>query len=149
MATSGVWAAWRRGVAVWLLAALLVAPCRASAGDDVSADTEGRKAPPGAIWASAQRLASAEAVRSARAAQAAGAATTARGPGGASLAEKLACLYLLVGGTIFAVYGPQEKDGGQWTNDGKSETAGGLGAIGLSFALLRDIRKKSARPPQP
>lgn len=68
---------------------------------------------------------------------------------GASAAEKVAWLYLLVGGSIMLAYGPQEKDGGRWTNDGKSEAIAGGAAIALSFFLLRDIRRKapSARRP--
>src|SRR5207244_3079772 len=62
---------------------------------------------------------------------------------GASMAEKLAWLYLLVGGSILLAYGPQEKSGSTWSNDGKAETAAGAGAIVLSFGLLRDIRKKA------
>jgi hypothetical protein len=60
----------------------------------------------------------------------------------ASVPEKLVWLYALVGGSILLVYGPQEKDGDVWTTDGKSETVAGAVAIGLSFALLRDIRNK-------
>jgi hypothetical protein len=61
---------------------------------------------------------------------------------GASVTEKLAFVYALVGGTILLVYGPQEKEGTVWTVDGKSETVAGAVAIGLSFALFRDIRAK-------
>jgi hypothetical protein len=61
---------------------------------------------------------------------------------GASVAEKLAFLYALVGGTILLVYGPQEKEGNVWTVDGKSETVAGGLALGLSVALFRDIRTK-------
>ena len=61
----------------------------------------------------------------------------------ASVAEKLAWLYLLIGGSILLAYGPTEKSGSRWTSDGKSETAAGAGAIVLSFALLRDIRRKA------
>lgn len=60
----------------------------------------------------------------------------------ASVAEKLAFVYALVGGTLLLVYGPQEKEGDVWTMDGKSETVAGAVAIGLSFALFRDIRAK-------
>jgi hypothetical protein len=58
------------------------------------------------------------------------------------MAEKLAWIYALVGGSLLLVYGPREKEGDVWTNDGKSETVAGAAAIVLSFALLRDIRKK-------
>jgi hypothetical protein len=68
---------------------------------------------------------------------------------GASMAEKLAWLYLLVGGSILLAYGPQEKSGSAWSNDGKAETAAGAGAIVLSFGLLRDIRKKARTPAHP
>ena len=68
---------------------------------------------------------------------------------GTSLAEKIACAYLFVGGAIMVYYGPQEKENGQLTRDGKSEAIGGAAAIGLSVALLRDIVKKRARRHQP
>ena len=70
----------------------------------------------------------------------------AAGRGGASLAEKIACVYLLVGGSIMLYYGPREKENGVVTRDGKSEAIGGAGAIVISFALLRDIVKKRPRP---
>ena len=66
-------------------------------------------------------------------------------PNGTSLAEKLACAYLFVGGAIMLYYGPREKENGQLTRDGKSEAIGGAAAIGLSVALLRDIVKKRSR----
>lgn len=65
---------------------------------------------------------------------------------GASLAEKIACVYLLVGGSIMLYYGPRERENGVLTMDGKSEAVGGAGAIVISFALLRDIVKKRPRP---
>ena len=67
--------------------------------------------------------------------------------GGTSLAEKIACVYLLVGGSIMLYYGPREKENGVLTNDGRSEAIGGAGAIGLSVALMHDIFKKRRRQP--
>lgn len=61
---------------------------------------------------------------------------------GTSLAEKVACAYLLVGGAIMLYYGPKEKDNGELTRDGRSEAYAGGIAIGISVALLRDILKK-------
>jgi hypothetical protein len=92
------------------------------------------------IRASALRWASAESDRLARLGQ-----SDTASPGdkcAASLPEKLAWVYALVGGSILLIYGPQEKNGDVWTMDGKSETVAGAVAIGLSFALLHDIRKK-------
>jgi hypothetical protein len=61
----------------------------------------------------------------------------------ASLAEKTAWAYLLVGGCIFIVTSPGEKNAdGSWSRDGKAEMAAGIGAVGISFALLRDILKR-------
>lgn len=65
--------------------------------------------------------------------------------GGASVAEKLACAYLLIGGSVMLYYGPREKENGRLTMDGKSEAVAGAGAIVLSVALLRDILKKRSR----
>ena len=92
------------------------------------------------IRAGARRRASTESRRVARRVQSSAASSSDRCR--ASLAEKLAWIYALVGGSILLVYGPQEKEGGVWTRDGKSETIAGAASIGLSFALLRDIRKK-------
>lgn len=69
--------------------------------------------------------------------------------GGTSLAEKIACAYLLVGGTIMLYYGPKERENGQWTMDGKSETVAGAVSIGISIALLHDILKKRTHAPRP
>jgi hypothetical protein len=68
---------------------------------------------------------------------------------GTSLAEKIACVYLMVGGSIMLYYGPKEREGGQLTMDGKSEAVGGAIAIGISLALLHDIVKKSPRRHRP
>jgi hypothetical protein len=58
----------------------------------------------------------------------------------ASWAEKTAWAYLLVGGVIFIVTSPGEKNAdGSWSRDGKAEMAAGIGAVGISFALLHDI----------
>src|SRR5581483_586513 len=70
-------------------------------------------------------------------------------PVGTSLAEKIACAYLLVGGSIMLYYGPRERENGQLTMDGKSEAVGGAVAIGLSIALLRDIIKRRPARPHP
>jgi hypothetical protein len=61
---------------------------------------------------------------------------------GASLAEKIACVYLLIGGSIMLYYGPTERENGQVTRDGKSEAVAGAASIGISIALMRDIFKK-------
>jgi hypothetical protein len=95
------------------------------------------------IRASTRRLASAESHRVARSDQSGAAGSGNRCP--ASVAEKLAWIYATVGGSILLVYGPREKEGDVWTNDGKSETVAGAAAVGLSFALLRDIRKRGRR----
>jgi hypothetical protein len=68
---------------------------------------------------------------------------------GTSMAEKVACIYLLVGGSIMVYYGPREREGGVLTMDGKSEVVGGAAAVGISLALLRDIVKKSSRSHRP
>ncbi len=68
---------------------------------------------------------------------------------GASLVEKIACAYLLVGGSIMLYYGPREREKGQVSRDGKAEAVGGAAAIGISIALLRDIIKKSRHDRQP
>jgi hypothetical protein len=66
---------------------------------------------------------------------------------GASRAEKIAWAYLLIGGTVFIVTSPGEKgEGGKWSNDGKWEMAGGIGAVAISFALLHDILARRRRP---
>jgi len=58
----------------------------------------------------------------------------------ASRAEKAAWAYLLVGGCIFIATSPGEKNAdGTWSRDGKAEMAAGIGAVGISFALLWDI----------
>ena len=95
------------------------------------------------IAASALRLASTESYRLERTVQSD--AADSGGRGGASIAEKVAFVYLLVGGSIFLVTSPGEKVDGHWTNDAASETIGGAGAVAISFFLLRDILKK--RPP--
>jgi hypothetical protein len=148
-----------RAVAAVLAAALinvsLHGAARASAGDDRAAASQMplvRAAAPGesstieagltleAIRASARRWATAESFRAARSSQSSTATSSDRCR--ASLTEKLAWIYALVGGSILLVYGPQEKEGGVWTRDGKSETIAGAASVALSFALLRDIRKK-------
>lgn len=63
-------------------------------------------------------------------------------PSGASLAEKIACAWLLVGGAIMLYYGPKERENGQLTMDGKSEAVAGAVSIGISVALLHDILKR-------
>ena len=70
---------------------------------------------------------------------------------GASLAEKIACVYLLVGGSIMLYYGPRERENGLLTMDGKSEAVAGAASIGLSVALLHDIitRRRASRTTPP
>jgi hypothetical protein len=68
---------------------------------------------------------------------------------GASVAEKVTFLYLLVGGSVLLYYGPKERDGDRLTVDGWSEGVAGAASIGLSFALLRDILKKRPSPRHP
>src|SRR5437867_6393096 len=46
------------------------------------------------------------------------AATSTRDCSNASVAEKLAWLYLLIGGSIPLAYAPTEKSGNMWTSDG-------------------------------
>jgi hypothetical protein len=59
---------------------------------------------------------------------------------GASRAEKLAWAYLLIGGAVFIATSPGEKgENGRWSDDGKWEMAGGIGAVAISFGLLHDI----------
>jgi hypothetical protein len=65
---------------------------------------------------------------------------------GTSVAEKLAAVYLLVGGAIMLAYGPTEKEGDVWTRDGKSETVAGAASIVLSIALFHDIWKRRTPP---
>ena len=61
----------------------------------------------------------------------------------ASWAEKTAWAYLLAGGCIFIATSPGEKNAdGSWSRDGKAEMAAGIGAVGISFALLRDILRR-------
>ena len=76
-------------------------------------------------------------------------ATTA--PGGASLAEKIAAVYLLVGGAIMLYYGPKERENGQLTMDGKSEAVAGAASIGISIALFHDIftKRRASRSTPP
>jgi hypothetical protein len=89
----------------------------------------------GPIAATAERLARAEAHQPSSAS-----AAHPREHHGASRAEKLAWAYLLIGGTVFIATSPGEKgDTGQWSDDGKWEMAGGIGAVAISFALLHDI----------
>ncbi|MGB7220283.1 MAG: hypothetical protein WBD07_15905 [Vicinamibacterales bacterium] len=94
------------------------------------------------IAASVARIASTESYRLQQPAQGSAGAS-----GGASLAEKMAFVYLLVGGSMFLAISPGEKVDGEWTNDALSETIFGAGAIGISFWLLHDILKKRPVPP--
>ncbi len=143
-----------RPVAALVVAGLVGVPCHAAAlaseRNDLAAESPsppvrvaveiGATLPPGTIRASALRWASAQSHRLPQSAQ--NDAGPASDRCAASVVEKLAWLYALVGGSILLVYGPQEKEGGVWTMDGKSETVAGAAAIVLSFGLLRDIRKK-------
>ena len=141
-------------VVALLVAALVSVPLqgalRASEGEDRAAEdldagTTGRT-----ILASALRLASAEGHRLARQQQTTaaggGALSGTSGTSGTSVAEKLACVYLLLGGAFMLAYGPTETEGGVWTMDGKSETVGGAAAIVLSVALMHDIWKRRTPP---
>jgi hypothetical protein len=129
-----------------LITALIGAPTGALAAPP---ESESRPSPtavvaapgPGVISASVQRWASIEARRYSRTGQTTQA--PAANPCRASLAEKAAFVLLLVGGTIMVVYGPQEKEGGNLTNDGRSEVIGGAGAIVVSFMLLHDILSRT------
>ena len=69
--------------------------------------------------------------------------------GGTSIAEKIACAYLLVGGAIMLYYGPRERENGRLTMDGKSEAVAGAASIGLSFALLHDVIKRASHRSHP
>ncbi|HEY2906449.1 MAG TPA: hypothetical protein VGJ29_11170 [Vicinamibacterales bacterium] len=89
----------------------------------------------GPSTAAAERLARLEAEQ-----PAAATAAQSNGHRGASRAEKLAWAYLLIGGAVFIVTSPGEKgENGRWSDDGKWEMAGGIGAVAISFALLHDI----------
>jgi hypothetical protein len=112
----------------------LTQPADAAAAGRTPADAHGD---PGAITASIERWAAFEA----RKASAADQAATPPGTEGcqASFAEKAAFAFLVVGGSIMLAYGPQEKENGVLTRDGKSEVIGGAAAIVLSVFLLRDI----------
>ena len=145
-----------RTVAAVLAAALISSPCQVAASTSVPVDPTPESPSsasagatdlsvvatlaPGAIHAGVRRRADAESQRLSRSGQRSEANTSTKCS--ASLAEKLAWIYALVGGSILLVYGPQEKDADVWTLDGKSETVAGGTAVVLSFALLRDIRRK-------
>jgi hypothetical protein len=128
-------------VVALLVAALVGVPwqgaVRASDGEEPPAES--------AILAGALRLAAAETAAPQEPEPAPAPAGRARS--GTSFAEKLACLYLLVGGSIMLAYGPSEKVNGVLTNDGKSEGIGGAAAVALSFALMHDIWKRRAPAP--
>jgi hypothetical protein len=97
------------------------------------------------LMAAARRIAAGETLRDAPAQRSVAAASADECR--ASWAEKLAFLYALVGGSVMLITGPGEREGGEWTVDGKSETVAGAAAVVLSFALLKDIRhKRSAHP---
>ena len=68
---------------------------------------------------------------------------------GASMAEKIAFLYLLVGGSVMLIYGPQEKDGDHVSVDGVAEGIAGAASIAISFGLLRDILHKRPSAQRP
>jgi hypothetical protein len=138
----------RPGVTILaLIAALIGAPTRAltaptdsERGESPAADVATARA--GAISASLQRWVALEARRDSRTNQTSQA--PAANPCKVSVAEKAAFVLLLVGGSIMAVYGPQEKEGGNLTNDGRSELIGGAGAVVVSFMLLHEMLSKRA-----
>jgi len=133
---------WRRAIAVAALAAAMISmadvPLLYAAADPLAASIAhaareaaraGRHEPDGAPPAMHR--------------QPDAAATTAVEKRGASWAEKTAWAYLLVGGSVFIVTSPGEKNAdGSWSRDGKAEMAAGIGAVGISFALLRDILRR-------
>jgi hypothetical protein len=150
-----------RLVVVLLVAALIGVPWQASAlasepehTADSTPPSPGRveiaQEPPltvGTIRETALRLAREESHRFERSSQSAAGPSH---PCTASVAEKLALLYAVVGGSLMLAYGPREKEGAVWTLDGKSETVAGVAALALSVGLFRDIRKKSrAQDPKP
>jgi hypothetical protein len=101
----------------------------------------------GVIWESAVRAAAAEPLQ-APPAKTADASRSAPHDG-ASMAEKIAFLYLLIGGSVLLIYGPQEKSGDHISVDGIAEGVAGAASIAISFALLHDIRHKRAPDPRP
>jgi hypothetical protein len=136
-----------RPIAVVLTAAVLCVSTGAVA-QERAIDAAPSAVPPGdgPLRASARRAAAAEPLRNPSDPQSRPApACDCR----ASMAEKIAWLYALVGGSIMLVTGPAEKEGDVWTVDGKSETAAGAAAVVLSFYLLKDIRKKRAAAAAP
>jgi len=96
------------------------------------------------LLATALRLAAAEPLRDVQAPPPAPAAAACACDCRASVAERLAWLYSLIGGSMLTIFGPTEIEDGKWTMDGKSETAAGVAALALSFALLKDIRHRNA-----
>jgi hypothetical protein len=132
----------RRAVAVVVIVCIIrgAVPLRA-ADERVDASLAGVRIEP-TLLATARRIAAAEPLRDAASTAAPDAPPTCGCR--ASLAEKLAWLYALVGGSLLTIYGPQEREDGMWTLDGKSETVAGAAALVLSFALLKDIRSRSA-----
>ena len=130
-----------RPIAV-VMAVLVAAPAVGRAAGRDAAVLTGAAPRLGEGWlASARRMTSTEELR---VEQPAGAATPAGERCGASMAEKLAWLWLLGSGTVMLITGPREQDAGHWYNDSKSEGIAGAVSIVLSFALLRDIRKQRA-----
>jgi hypothetical protein len=94
----------------------------------------GLAAQSGPLAATAERLARADAR------QPPDGATAPSEHGHVSRAEKIAWAYLLIGGSVFIATSPGEKGGdGRWSDDGKWELAGGIGAVAISFALLHDM----------
>jgi len=137
--------AWRKSIAGPVVAAIVAGvPCGA-VGIDLESKTTaletGRSPGPAGIFNDA---ALARAVHVLPREQAVAANTCASN--GASMATKLAWLYLTVSGSILLAYGPQEKTDNIWTDDGKSETVAGATALVLSFGLLHDILKRRHPP---
>ncbi len=134
-----------RATAAIVSTALLSMPILASAQELDAAAQDARAQ---TLLAAARRIAARETLRDATP-QAPAAVAAADEQCRVGWAEKLAFLYALVGGSVMLITGPGEREGGEWTVDGKSETAAGAAAVALSFALLKDIRRKRPTPPHP
>jgi hypothetical protein len=134
-----------RRIVALVTAALVIAPSAGLAFDERPASAAAPSG--GVIWESALRAVSAEPLqpRPAKAPD----SDRPEERAGASVAEKIAFLYLLIGGSVMLVYGPQEKDGDHVSVDGIAEGIAGAASIAISFGLLRDILHKRAPAPHP
>jgi hypothetical protein len=131
-----------RPIAALVIAGLVAAPAVGrAAGTDAAPRADAAPRRDGAWLASANRIASTEAFR---VQPPASAAKPADDRCGASMAEKLASLWLLGSGSVLLIYGPREKDAGHWYSDSKAEGAAGAVSIAFAVALLHDIRKQRA-----